>query len=105
MNPVPLPNNHACELCERTVANLTIHHLVPRSQGKRKQVLPTVKLCPACHRQLHVLFSNRRLAQSLSSLDEIRREPSMQTFLAWVRPQDPNKRVRHTRHAGRPKRR
>jgi len=90
-----------CELCERAVANLTVHHLVPRSQSKKKQVLPTAKLCPACHRQLHVLFSNHLLARSLSSLEEIKREPSMQRFLSWVRKQDPHKHVRHTRRTSR----
>jgi hypothetical protein len=97
MNPARPLNDEKCELCERAVANLTVHHLVPRSQGKKKQTLPTASLCPACHRQLHVLFSNLHLARSLSSIEEIKQEPSMQRFLAWVRKQDPNKRVRHTR--------
>ncbi|MDF2439804.1 MAG: hypothetical protein JWN98_788 [Abditibacteriota bacterium] len=79
-----------CELCERVVDRLTVHHLVPRSQSKKKQVLPTARLCLACHRQLHVLFSNRHLARSMFSLDEIKQETSMQKFLAWVRKQDPN---------------
>jgi hypothetical protein len=83
-----------CELCEREVENLTVHHLVPRSRGKKGQMLPTALVCPACHRQLHVLFSNHQLARDFASIEQLKTEPSMQKFLAWVRKQDPNKRIR-----------
>jgi 5-methylcytosine-specific restriction endonuclease McrA len=83
-----------CELCERPVEKLTVHHLVPRSQGKKGQQLPTALLCPACHKQLHALYSNRQLARELRSVEQLKTEPSMQKFLDWVRKQDPNKHIR-----------
>lgn len=85
-----------CELCDRAVASLTIHHLVPRSTTARKErsTLPTVKLCAACHRQLHALFSNRDLKAGYSSIEKLREAPEMEKFLRWARRQDPNKRVK-----------
>ena len=87
-----------CELCERAVARLTVHHLVPVSQGRRagkkSTALPTALLCGACHRQLHSLFTNRELARELASLEELKATPQVQRFLRWVRKQDPNKFIR-----------
>ena len=85
-----------CELCERDLPKLTVHHLVPRQKTKRKKADPgpTVNICSACHRQIHTLFDNTQLANELNSLDSLRSEPQMQKFLAWVKKQDPQKRIR-----------
>lgn len=83
-----------CALCERAVAALTTHHLVPRARLKKGDAMPTIEICPACHRQLHVLFSLEQLAQQYNTLERLRDEPRMERFLKWVRRQDPNKRVR-----------
>src|SRR4028119_548749 len=83
-----------CQLCEREVGALTVHHLVPRSQAKKRQPLPTALLCAACHRQLHALFSNRQLARQLSSVEELKSRPEVQNFLLWIKKQDPNKRIK-----------
>jgi hypothetical protein len=81
-----------CELCEREVENLTLHHLVPRQ--KKGHAGPKAEICAACHRQIHTLFDNARLARELNSLERLRDEPDMQRFLAWVRRQRPDKRVK-----------
>ncbi|PSO95541.1 MAG: hypothetical protein BRC53_06955 [Cyanobacteria bacterium SW_6_48_11] len=85
-----------CELCEREVNSLTIHHLVPRQKVKRKKAQPgqTVNLCSACHRQIHALFDNQHLAQHLNTLDKLKQEPRIQKFLSWIKKQDPGKRIR-----------
>ncbi|NWF58639.1 MAG: HNH endonuclease [Fischerella sp.] len=84
-----------CELCEREMEYLTVHHLIPRQNTKRKKVDsgPTVNICSACHRQIHALFDNKLLAKELNSVDKLKNEPQMQKFLSWVRKQDPRKRV------------
>ncbi len=86
-----------CALCERATAQLTIHHLTPRQQAKRQgrkvAPIPTTALCPACHRQLHATFSNAQLARELNSVEKLKSDPAMQRFLAWVRKQDPIKRI------------
>ena len=85
-----------CELCGRNVAALTVHHLVPRSQAGKgeRSTLPTARLCSACHKQLHVLFSNRDLKTKYSGVEQLKAAPEMQKFLHWIRKQDPNKHIK-----------
>ncbi len=85
-----------CELCEREMERLTVHHLTPRQNTKRKKADPgpTIDICSACHRQIHALFDNKYLAKELNTLDKLRNEPQMQKFLFWIRKQDPGKRVK-----------
>jgi hypothetical protein len=91
-----------CELCEREVDTLTVHHLIPKQQTKRKDLDPgpTVNICSACHRQIHALFENSHLARKLNSLEKLKDDPQLQKFLIWVRKQDPNKRVKMDRKRG-----
>ncbi|NER19825.1 MAG: hypothetical protein F6J96_03600 [Symploca sp. SIO1C2] len=85
-----------CELCERKMEKLTIHHLIPRQSTKRKKADPgpTIRICSPCHRQIHVLFDNKHLARELNTLDKLRSEPQMEKFLSWVKKQNPSKRVK-----------
>ena len=75
----------ACELCLRESERFTVHHLVPRSQGGKFG--PKANLCPTCHRQLHALFSEATLAKELPSVEQIRANPDMASYLKWVRKQ------------------
>ena len=74
---------------------LTVHHLVPRQNTKRKKQDPgeTINICSACHRQIHSLFDNKLLAKELNTVDKLSTEPQMQKFLMWVRKQRPDKRI------------
>ncbi|HBB32829.1 MAG TPA: hypothetical protein DDZ80_21660 [Cyanobacteria bacterium UBA8803] len=85
-----------CELCERDVAELTVHHLIPKQKAKNQkpETIPTANICSACHRQIHSLFDNTRLSQEFNSLEKLKDEPQMQKFLSWLKKQDPSKRVR-----------
>ena len=74
-----------CELCRREVDRYTVHHLVPRAKGGRFG--PTAKLCSTCHRQLHALFSEATLAQELHSIQLLRANPQVNSYLKWVRRQ------------------
>jgi predicted HNH restriction endonuclease len=84
-----------CELCERAVDRLTVHHLIPRQRVKQKKAEagPTANICSACHRQIHALFDNKRLAKELNSLEKLRNEPQMAKFLSWVKKQKSHKRL------------
>ncbi|PPS46093.1 HNH endonuclease [Chroococcidiopsis sp. TS-821] len=88
-------NFSQCELCERTIEKLTVHHLIPRQ--KKGHHGPKINICTACHKQIHTLFDNTRLAQELNSLEKLKNEPQMSKFLAWVCKQDPNRRVKSAR--------
>ncbi|MGK7872590.1 MAG: HNH endonuclease [Xenococcaceae cyanobacterium] len=85
-----------CELCDREMERLTVHHLIPRQTVKRKQAErgSTINICSACHRQIHTLFDNTQLGQHLNTIDKLKDEPRMEKFLSWLKKQDPNKRVR-----------
>lgn len=81
-----------CELCEREVPHLTVHHLIPKEREGRYG--PRAELCPACHRQIHVLFDNARLERELNCVERLRDTPEMRRFLSWVRKQDPCRRIK-----------
>lgn len=85
-----------CELCEREMDGLTVHHLIPRQKTKRKKAYPgpTINICSGCHKQIHTLFDHTRLANELNSLERLKHEPQMQKFLSWMRKQQPNKRIK-----------
>ncbi|WP_293909798.1 HNH endonuclease [Deinococcus sp.] len=95
--PAPQPDPF-CGLCGRETPRLTEHHLIPRSQGRRRGVkiaeLPTVLLCPACHSLLHKTFSNAELAGDFSSVGALLGQPDVRKFVAWIRRQPASKGVR-----------
>ena len=84
-----------CELCDREMKSLTVHHLIPRQYTKRKklEISATIDICSACHRQIHVLFDNKRLAKELNTATALRNEPKMRKFITWVCKQDPQKKI------------
>ena len=85
-----------CELCERDVQRLTVHHLIPKQKAKNKKAdtIPTANICSACHRQIHSLFNNTQLSQKLNSLEKLKNEPQMEKFISWVKKQNPSRHVR-----------
>lgn len=77
-----------CELCGRHPVVTTVHHLVPREEGGRH--LPTARLCPACHRQIHALFTNRDLVRlELTTIDRLKAAPEIASYLNWIVKQPP----------------
>ncbi|MFQ6030315.1 MAG: HNH endonuclease [Dehalococcoidia bacterium] len=74
-----------CELCLREVDRYTVHHLVPRAAGGKHG--PKAKLCPTCHRQLHALFSESTLARELNSIELLKANHQVHSYLKWVRKQ------------------
>ena len=74
-----------CALCEREVERFTVHHLVPRARGGNHG--PTARLCSTCHRQVHAMFSETKLADELFSVELLRADPRVASFLRWMRKQ------------------
>jgi hypothetical protein len=87
-----------CVLCSREAPNLTDHHLIPKSQGRRQGVnlgeIPTVKMCPACQGYLSKTFSNAELASELNTVEAIVAREEVQKFVKWVQKQPLTKGVR-----------
>ncbi len=84
-----------CQLCEREIERLTVHHLIPRQYSKRKKldIGPTINICSPCHKQIHALFDNKYLARELNTLVKLQQEPKIKKFLLWIAKQDPNKLI------------
>lgn len=78
-----------CTLCGRQVprAIITEHHLVPREEGGKEE--HKVPMCKPCHGHIHATYDNRTLAQALSTLDALRRDPNILKFIKFIRKQDP----------------
>jgi hypothetical protein len=83
----PEPETGTCSLCEREVPRslITLHHLRPRQNGSTAR--HRTPLCRPCHKQLHAVYSNKTLAHSLHSSDQLKSAPELQPFLGWIRKQ------------------
>ncbi len=99
---------HVCELCQRPVAELTRHHLIPRTRHRNRQVRrrfsrdemqQCIMICPACHKQLHACITEKELAQRYNSREALLSHPELRRFVDWLaqRPADYRPRVRRRR--------
>ncbi len=78
-----------CELCGRSGVQTTVHHLTPKEIGGT--FLPVASLCIPCHKQIHALFSNEELADSLNTIKSLQHNDRMQKYLKWIRKQPPTR--------------
>ena len=78
-------------------ANLTRHHLVPKARGGRDVEL----ICKTCHRQIHALFGNQRLASGPGTLKSLKANPVMRKYLKWAAKQNPDRYYRGKARKGR----
>lgn len=73
-------------MCDRPIppdARASRHHLTPKLKGGAR--LPTVRLHQVCHSAIHARFSEAELARRLSALEDLRADPDLARFVAWVR--------------------
>lgn len=77
-----------CELCERE-AELTEHHLIPRSRKKQEKENfgPTAQLCNDCHRMIHATFDEKKLGRELNTIAALSVAEELQKYLKWIRKQ------------------
>jgi len=96
--------NDTCRLCDREVPRnlITLHHLRPREKGGKAE--HRTPLCRPCHKQLHAIFSNARLAKSLDRIELLKTAPELQGFLTWIRRQKPDRNFRTVMSNAHPKR-
>jgi len=103
-----MPSTHvqrpdACELCHRTVAALTQHHLVPRMRHRSKRTrrdhdIDALRrrvawLCRPCHKQVHALIDEKELAANYDTVERLLRHPDLARFVAWIRGRPDGTRV------------
>ncbi|GAF13631.1 hypothetical protein JCM19046_1067 [Bacillus sp. JCM 19046] len=74
-----------CELCGRMNVKTTVHHLLPKEEGGLFG--PTANLCIPCHKQIHALYTNKEIAVRLTTVENLRRDESLNNFIKWIRKQ------------------
>ena len=88
-----------CKLCDRDMERLTAHHLVPKMKGGKHG--PQARMYPTCHRQVHALFSEGTLARKLNSINSLKTDPQVASYLSWVRKRADNSHFKVRKWKGR----
>ena len=83
-----------CELCGRSVHELTRHHLIPRSRHKnkrnkkaftRREVHERIALlCRPCHRNIHAAIDTKELERECNTLEALAAHPHVKRFTRWI---------------------
>ena len=92
------PAETMCPLCDRPIppgARSSLHHLTPKLKGGAR--LGTVRLHQICHSAIHARFSEAEIARRLSDVADLKREPALAAFLAWIRTRPDGFHARTTR--------
>lgn len=71
-----------CPFCNRETPEefQEKHHLIPKS----KKGKDTVLVCSDCGDMIHQLFKVSELKTKLNTVDKIKAEPKMQTWISWI---------------------
>ena len=90
--PTKLPESESCPICrhEYARAELTKHHLVPKSRRGNETVL----ICRNCHRQIHALYTEKELEREFGILETLLASEKLRPWIAWVRKRKPSGRLR-----------
>jgi hypothetical protein len=91
-----IPNRPAaCELCGRPMANLTQHHLIPRTRHHNKRVQKQFSrddmltrilwVCRPCHSHIHTVLSEKELAMHFNTRNALLQHPDILRFVEWIR--------------------
>lgn len=89
-----------CELCGRQVAELTRHHLIPRTRQHNKRVRREFAraelkgamawLCRACHAYVHARFAEKTLERQLPTIHALAAQAEVARFVSWIRSRPPD---------------
>lgn len=84
----------ACELCGRRMAELTRHHLIPRTLHTNKRIrrqhsretlhTSILWLCRPCHNQVHEVLSEKQLADAYHTREALLNHPEIRRFVDWI---------------------
>lgn len=95
----PETNASTCALCGREGVVLTRHHLIPRRTHRLKRIRKAfgrdrregavLWICRPCHKQIHVLFGEKELAERYRTREALLAHPEMAKFVAWIADKPP----------------
>lgn len=73
-----------CALCNREILARegTEHHLIPKSRGGSRG--STIVLHIVCHKQLHALFSDRKLEALYNTIGKLKGHRDVRRFIKWI---------------------
>ncbi len=75
------PDEVSCALCGRQLGSaVEWHHVVPKSEGGTQ----TVPVHPICHRTIHAFVTNRELATTCSTMDQLKERQDVRRYLSWI---------------------
>lgn len=84
-----------CDLCGRQVAELTKHHLIPRTRHPNKHNKKTFNrlevktrlalLCRPCHGNVHAMVAPKELERSYNTMAQLATHPAVARFTHWIR--------------------
>jgi len=83
-----------CEICKREGVALTKHHLIPRACHKNKRIKKEytvaqmnkgIMICRPCHDCIHGLFTEKTLASSYNTLEDLQKDEGIQSFVDFIK--------------------
>lgn len=79
-----------CPLCNRIIPEEqeSKHHLIPKSKGGEKEDIVIIHI--ACHRQIHMVFTNNELDDYYYTVERIKEHSEMEKFINWISKKDPS---------------
>jgi 5-methylcytosine-specific restriction endonuclease McrA len=104
---------YECELCGRTVEEVTKHHLIPRTRHankKNKREFDRTEihtrlalLCRPCHKQVHAVLTEKQLERDHNTLESLKAHEKIAKFIDWIKdkPADTQVIAHYNRKKGR----
>jgi protein-arginine kinase activator protein McsA len=82
-----------CEFCNRTVKEITKHHLIPKTTHSKKKIKnrfskekrqETVNVCHDCHKTFHKFYSEMQLALEYNTLELLGYQEDLKRYKLWI---------------------
>jgi len=84
-----------CELCDRDEDRFEKHHLVPKSKGGLKGDF--IMVCEQCADQIHALYDNKTLSKKFNTLQKLKEDPKISSYIEWVKKRKGKFKTRQSR--------
>lgn len=89
-----MDNEKICDLCKRSVPELTRHHLIPVTRHKNKKNKKNFEreevrskllmTCRPCHRNIHAQLTEKQLEYDYNTLEKLLEHPEIKKFTEWI---------------------